>query len=238
MISKNETIQSSTSMEIENFLTHHARESKSKQEALVELLQRASTDKQAKKFCKAMIRAKLKKSEFGRQLLIGRQLYKKRSKSDNETICAANKSSIEKYLQHRAARRLASISFNNMFSIGSDELATKLKSTSYYGDANANIQMEKSCPKSIGMLLQRISTEENSLKEEDSESSSTCSSSIAGDNGPRKLPLSQSIPSLKEAHATLDENNQKLSQLTFSTVPISEGAPRKSISPVNHPRAA
>jgi len=231
-------------MDVDNFVSHHARDNKGKREALVDLLQRASSDKRARKFCKAMIRAKLKKSEFGRQLLIGRQLYKKGGQNNNAKIgmsTTENKASVDKYLQHRAARRLAAISFNNVFSLGSDELATKLKSTSYYADTDKATRKEKSCPKSIGMLLTRICAEGNKAEEDNSiSSSSSYSSSTVSSNLEReikKLPLSQSIPSLKEAHATLDENNQKLSQISLSNFPVTEKSSSRK-SPVNHPRAA
>mmetsp|Transcript_16871 Transcript_16871/g.24969 ORF Transcript_16871/g.24969 Transcript_16871/m.24969 type:complete len:223 (+) Transcript_16871:163-831(+) len=218
-------------MDVDNFVSHHARDNKGKREALVDLLQRASSDKRARKFCKAMIRAKLKKSEFGRQLLIGRQLYKKGGQNNNAKIgmsTTENKASVDKYLQHRAARRLAAISFNNVFSLGSDELATKLKSTSYYADTDKATRKEKSCPKSIGMLLTRICAEKEELI------SSTVSS--PSELEIKKLPVSRSIPSLKEAHATMDENNQKLSQISLSNVPIDEKSRREN--PVNLPRAA
>jgi len=225
------TEEMTNTMDVDNFLSHHARDNKGKREALVDLLQRASSDKRARKFCKAMIRAKLKKSEFGRQLLIGRQLYKKGANIKNTKSgisTTESKASVDKYLQHLAARRLAAISFKSVFALGSDELATKLKSTSYYADVNKAIQKEKSCPKSIGMLLTRICAEKEELI------SSTVSS--PSELEIKKLPVSRSIPSLKEAHATMDENNQKLSQISLSNVPIDEKSRREN--PVNLPRAA
>mmetsp|Transcript_12171 Transcript_12171/g.17848 ORF Transcript_12171/g.17848 Transcript_12171/m.17848 type:complete len:213 (-) Transcript_12171:103-741(-) len=200
---------------IDNFLTHHARGSKEKREALAELLQRASTDKRARKICKAMICAKLKKTEKGRQLLMGRQLYKQQGeRNSNNKNNNTKKNSVDKYLQHREARRLAAATakFNTVFSLGPEELTTKLKSDSHYADVNKAIKKEKSSPKAIGTLLTRMCAEE---EEEEDPSSLSSSSSTIEEHGTTKLPLT-----MKEAFAAMDENSRKLSQISLSSVPI------------------
>jgi len=107
-------------------------------------------DKRAKRLCKATIIEKLKKSKYGRQLLLGRQLFKKGNGN-------TQKGCVHLYLQHKAARRLAAISFNNVFSLGSRQLATKLFNTSFFTPANSSNKLAKRTNHmSLAMLLQKI----------------------------------------------------------------------------------
>mmetsp|Transcript_22953 Transcript_22953/g.34804 ORF Transcript_22953/g.34804 Transcript_22953/m.34804 type:complete len:172 (-) Transcript_22953:67-582(-) len=60
---------------------------------------------------KEIIQGELKKSEYGRKLLLGRKLFKKEKIDDNHLKNADDRKCVELYLEHRAARRLIMLRF-------------------------------------------------------------------------------------------------------------------------------